>query len=222
MSTHTEEDPMPPEGQGVAYEGRDAQPGPVFITGIALMGLMVCGFVGATIFVNTFEDSAMARRQPVSPLYEREVPLGPRLQARPEVELERYEVVQKGFLDGYGYINQEAGRVRVPVEEAIKRVLTEGGLPRFSTDDEGRPVVRFEAPPVREAGPEVEPTTVPPGPDGSNPAEPAPDLESAGAESEAGTKVAKPSGQTSEAPEAAPSQTASTSSTAASVPGETP
>ena len=52
----------------------------------------------------------------------------PRLQDNPQQELQQLREKQKALLDGYGWVNKEAGVARIPIEEAIKLVV-ERGLP---------------------------------------------------------------------------------------------
>lgn len=157
MSKPTERDPQPAIGAGRAYEPSDARVGPVVVTGISLAALMVCGFFGAWVFLDTFQDLELARRPPTSPVYEREIPARPRLQANPGEEWERYQANQGRFLDSYGYIDRERGLVHVPVARAADRLLERRQLPRW---DKGEAEVRFgpvqtgsgeaEAPPPEE------------------------------------------------------------------------
>jgi hypothetical protein len=52
----------------------------------------------------------------------------PRLQDNPQQELQQLREKQKALLDGYGWVNKEAGVARIPIEEAMKLVV-ERGLP---------------------------------------------------------------------------------------------
>jgi hypothetical protein len=176
MSKPTERDPQPAIGAGRAYEPSDARVGPVVVTGISLAALMVCGFFGAWVFLDTFQDLELARRPPTSPVYEREIPARPRLQANPGEEWERYQTNQGRFLDSYGYIDRDRGLVHIPVARAADRLLERRQLPRW---DKGEAEVRFG--PVQTGAGETE---APP------PAEPASTAEQDAVELEAPAEAA--------------------------------
>lgn len=56
----------------------------------------------------------------------RRLPMGPRLQSSPEAELEamRHELGER--LNGYGWVDEGAGVVHIPVDRAMDLVLAEG------------------------------------------------------------------------------------------------
>lgn len=62
--------------------------------------------------------SAEAQRQPPVP----------RLQQFPRNELYQFRVGEESMLQNYGWINQEAGSVHIPISEAM-RLVVERGLP---------------------------------------------------------------------------------------------
>ncbi len=129
MSTNTEQ-----EAVERGYEPRDAAPKPVLIVGFALVGLVVVGFAAAVWFWNTFEELETAVRPEASPVYARQVPRGPRLQASPDEAWLDYKKTQIEFLQSYGWIDEGEGVVHVPVEVAMEKVLAEG-LPSWKTPD---------------------------------------------------------------------------------------
>ncbi len=51
------------------------------------------------------------------------LPAGPHLQAQPETELARLRAQEQQQLDGWGWVDREAGIVRVPVAVAMESVL---------------------------------------------------------------------------------------------------
>ena len=59
---------------------------------------------------------------------EHRLPSGPRLQQFPENEFHAFRQREEAILNEYGWVNKEAGVVRIPIEEAMKRTV-EGGLP---------------------------------------------------------------------------------------------
>ena len=67
------------------------------------------------------------------------LPVGPLLQAAPEAEYEQMRHELDAQLDGYGWVDEAAGTVYVPIDEAIDRVL-ERGLEASITAAEAMPV----------------------------------------------------------------------------------
>ena len=53
-------------------------------------------------------------------------PAGPRLQVDPELELIQFKVIEDSLINTYGWIQKEAGVVRIPVDEAMKLMLQRG------------------------------------------------------------------------------------------------
>ena len=59
---------------------------------------------------------------------EQRLPAPPRLQQFPVNELFDFRTHEAAILNNYGYVNKEAGIVRMPIAEAMRRVV-ESGLP---------------------------------------------------------------------------------------------
>lgn len=55
-------------------------------------------------------------------------PLAPRLQVAPAQELQQWQAAEAEILQSYGWVNQEAGIVRIPIARAME-LLVERGLP---------------------------------------------------------------------------------------------
>ena len=60
------------------------------------------------------------------------LPSQPRLQRFPENDLYRFRLQEEEALRGYGWIDREAGTVRIPIREAM-RLTVERGLPARAT-----------------------------------------------------------------------------------------
>ncbi len=143
---HTPTEPHAPDepvGAGSGYEPRDASTRPVVVTGFFLFMLMLFGFAGGAFFYTSFTELEEAARPRPSPVYQRDIPGGARLQSDPEVERENYVAAQRDFLDSYGWVDHDRGVVHVPVERAMNRVLADGSLPRWLPPE---PVVEREEP----------------------------------------------------------------------------
>ena len=64
-------------------------------------------------------------------------PPSPTLQLSTRADMDQYRADQKALLDGYGWIDRDAGTVRIPIERAMEIVATRGIPP---TDQKLTPV----------------------------------------------------------------------------------
>jgi hypothetical protein len=122
---------------GVAHEESDVKVSNVawFTAGLAVLvlltGVLMWGMF--RFFAQTEEKkeppptSLTREKKPESGNPEEMFP-EPRLQTRPLQDLEHYRDGQKKRMEEYGWVDQSAGIVRIPVEEAKKR-LVKRGLP---------------------------------------------------------------------------------------------
>ena len=78
------------------------------------------------LFVKRAEETTP--RFPLAVGQEPRLPAGPRLQQFPVNEFYEFRQHEDAILHNYGYVNKEAGIVRIPVDEAMRR-LVESGLP---------------------------------------------------------------------------------------------
>ena len=65
------------------------------------------------------------------------VPPEPRLQVDPRQDLSTYREREAALLDGYRWVDKGAGVVRIPIEEAMKR-LVERGVPTRLVQESGQ------------------------------------------------------------------------------------
>src|SRR5918993_3183638 len=65
---------------------------------------------------------------PLAEGQDRRLPAEPRLQQFPENELYEFRQREEGTLQGYGWIDRGAGRIQIPISEAM-RLTVERGLP---------------------------------------------------------------------------------------------
>jgi hypothetical protein len=130
MSAHQHEEaahaPMHSAG---AYEKSDAQPRPLLIFAI---GLIVTTAVAAVSMKWLFDAfNAMESSKPVDmhPLARTdELPPAPRLQPSPSRELGEYQAQLEQTINGYAWIDRDAGIVRIPIDRAMD-LVSERGLP---------------------------------------------------------------------------------------------
>jgi hypothetical protein len=92
----------------------------------AIVTLVVIGLIMLFVYgVWQFFESRMAKvDQPVPALaekdYGRRLPPAPRLQSTPADDLTRYRAAQETKLRSYGWVDKNAGVVRIPIERAIE------------------------------------------------------------------------------------------------------
>jgi hypothetical protein len=82
-----------------------------------------------------FESQASHQEQPTYPLavkQEQRLPPEPRLQTNPRQDLADLRTAEERTLTTYGWVDRNAGVVRIPVEQAMRLVI-ERGLPARET-----------------------------------------------------------------------------------------
>jgi hypothetical protein len=113
---------------GAGHEQSDLQPRTVAIFGIALaVTVVVCLLL--TIWVFDFLAAREAGRDiPPSPLAQTTAPAEPRLQVSAPKDMATFRADEEKILNGYEWLNRQAGTVRIPIDRAMQ-LLTERGLP---------------------------------------------------------------------------------------------
>ena len=71
---------------------------------------------------------AQTQAYPMAAGQQNRLPPSPRFQENPQQELQELRAKQKALLEGYGWVNKEAGIARIPIEDAMK-IVVERGLP---------------------------------------------------------------------------------------------
>jgi len=109
------------------YERSDAKTGPLWVGGIVL-ALLIAVSMWASLRIDqglTEGITATHTANPVSDL--RQAPETPLLQAVPAAELERHRRAEEAALHApASWIDPVNGIVRLPIEEAMQKVLAEG------------------------------------------------------------------------------------------------
>jgi hypothetical protein len=115
---------------GATYEHTDASVWIIvkFLVWLAISAVVI--HVGLGLIYAILIDRAMEtgeRRYPLATQGDR-LPPTPRLQQFPRNELYEFRRGEEEFLEGYGWMNKEAGIVHIPIDDAM-RVVVERGLP---------------------------------------------------------------------------------------------
>ena len=116
------------EARATGYEPRDLDP-----RGIALFGAglaVVIGLVaGVVTLFQMYSGSRYLRRQPPRPpLSVTRETTEPNLQVNGAAELRAIREAEEKTLGSYGWVDRQAGTVRIPIERAME-ILAQKGLP---------------------------------------------------------------------------------------------
>ncbi len=123
--------------------GRRYQPSEPDVGRIALFAVLLVISVGVALLAMSWTYTILAGLQPepsptASLWAEAErLPPQPRLQVVPARDLQTARIDEEALLNSYGWVDPEAGVVRIPIERAID-VLAQRGLPARDRRQETR------------------------------------------------------------------------------------
>jgi hypothetical protein len=118
-------------GEEIHHEVSDINVGGVLLFGGGLF--VVTGIVCLLVWVlfgyfNNRETIRGAREYPLAVVQENRLPPEPRLQTNPREDLRELRAREDEVLTTYGWVDKNAGVVRIPIEEAMK-IVVQRGLP---------------------------------------------------------------------------------------------
>jgi hypothetical protein len=136
----------------------DLQLRPVVIFGAVLAGVTILILLGLAWLFQAFNTRLAHQDVPPSPLAQtrQQLPPEPRLQVAPAQELQHMRAEEEALLHSYGWVDQAAGIVRLPIDRAMT-LLVERGLPAWPELPSG------QSPAERETPAEAQTATPPPG-----------------------------------------------------------
>jgi len=120
-----------PDNVEVVHEESDVNVAAIIRYGIGLLVIGVVIHVFLWWLLGTYERQSERAQTQVFPLaagQQNRLPPSPRFQDNPQQELQDLRAKQKALLEGYGWINKDAGIARIPIEDAMK-IVVERGLP---------------------------------------------------------------------------------------------
>jgi hypothetical protein len=120
----------------VVHEESDVNVAAIIRYGIGL--LVIGALIHAFLWwlVGTYERQSQRAQTQVYPLaagQQNRLPPSPRFQENPQQELQDLRTKQKALLEGYGWVNKEAGIAHIPIEDAMKMVVERGVPVREAT-----------------------------------------------------------------------------------------
>jgi hypothetical protein len=125
----------PPSGSG--HEHTDASVGLIvrFAVWLAVSAVVVHVLGWAMFYVLVERRTpAAAPEFPLAVEQAPRLPAEPRLQAYPPNDLTRFRRQERAVLEGYGWVDRDAGTVHIPIADAM-RLTVERGLPARAVDD---------------------------------------------------------------------------------------
>ena len=115
----------------VVHEESDVNVAAILRYGLGLFAVAVVVHIFLWWLLGAYErqnERAQTQVFPMAADQQDRLPPAPRFQDNPQQELQQLREKQKALLEGYGWVNKEAGVVRIPIEDAMKLVV-ERGLP---------------------------------------------------------------------------------------------
>lgn len=151
-----------PEDLAAGHETSDASVRAVVGVGIGLLVVIGIAFVAITLLVGSYAGQPLAldRLPGLAPQPTPVLPPEPRLQVEPAQELRQYLDQQEQRLHSYGWVDRQAGVVRIPIDRAID-LLAQRGLPARPADAEQQYRDRADRSPSDASAGRVEEPTVP-------------------------------------------------------------
>jgi hypothetical protein len=113
----------------VQYEPSDVNIRGVLAFGLGLIVVAVALHFGIWLLFQAFAARETVRVAPEYPLaagQENRLPPEPRLQTNPRQDLKDLRAAEDDVLNQYGWVDKNAGVVRIPIDEAMKLVLRKG------------------------------------------------------------------------------------------------
>jgi hypothetical protein len=134
----------------VGHERRDVSFRPLVYAGIGLVIVLVLTVFGMERLFDYLAARAARRSEPASPLAPagRQLPPEPRLQTEPIQDLAALRAREEATLGSYGWVDRQAGIVRIPITRAMELLAERAARDKAQTKlpaDPERPLPTGEA-----------------------------------------------------------------------------
>lgn len=120
----------PLDNPEVVHEESDVNVRAILGFGAAMVVAAIIIHVALALLFGYFSRQAetASRVFPLSAERENQLPPEPRLQRYPQQDMRELRAREEAILKSYGWVNQDAGIARIPIEEAM-RIVVQRGLP---------------------------------------------------------------------------------------------
>lgn len=132
------------ERRGAGYETSDMSVRTIVVLGISLIITAIVLNLALWGLFRLFIAQRERADVPPPPVFTaRPLPPEPRLQSSPTEDLAKMRAEEDAFLTSYGWVDQRAGTVRIPIDRAMERILQQ----RLPAREGLGPEPIFQAPP---------------------------------------------------------------------------
>jgi hypothetical protein len=122
----------------MGHEGDNVGVGRIALVAVALMLVVAVALLAAGGVFAFFADRAEQADASVPPLAQTaQLPPAPRLQVAPAADLATLRATAQARLDSYGWVDQQAGVVHIPINQAMT-LIAQRGLPTRSPGAQNR------------------------------------------------------------------------------------
>jgi hypothetical protein len=104
-----------------------------FAVGLVVSGVVIHVLVWLLFMYFSNEGTNVAPLFPMAAAQATQLPPEPRLQTNPRQDLQQFRAHEDELLNGYSWMNRDAGTVRIPIDRAMQLVI-ERGLPARSSE----------------------------------------------------------------------------------------
>jgi hypothetical protein len=109
------------------HEHADVSVAPIVMFGLALVVIVVSSLFGLAGLFRFLSHEAPVGPPP-SPMAQHQLPPAPRLEIHTTKDLDALRKAEDAAINSYGWVDRDAGRVRIPISRAID-LIAERGLP---------------------------------------------------------------------------------------------
>jgi len=129
----------PRDHGALEHEESDINAGAVlgFALGLLIVGVIVQVVVAMLFGAFTRVAERTPRTFPLAADHEQALPPEPRLQVHPREDLRELRAREDSMLHTYGWVDKESGIARIPIDEAMKLIVSKG-LPVRQTGRDSR------------------------------------------------------------------------------------
>jgi hypothetical protein len=111
------------------HERRDVSASAIVKWGAGVIGLVLFTVAAMWVVLLQLQTSEERHSEPASPLasYGPQEPPQPRLQVDARGEIDQLRSTERAALDGYGWVDRDAGTVHIPIDRAMSLLVQRRG-----------------------------------------------------------------------------------------------